>query len=281
MKATMNLAITGATSGIGAVAFQELCPEFDQIFLLARNQEKANQLICSLPKNQQRKVIFISLDLSDMHSVKSAANALSKEVDQLDVLINNAGGIFPKKEITKDGFELTLSSNHLGHFLLTHHLMPVLLKSGSPKVINVSSEAHRAAKVDFSNLNYDQGSYSSFNSYANVKLFNILFTKSLVEKYGEQGLTSYALHPGVVNTNFGKESDGIFKIFWKLAKPFMISPKEGAQTTIFLAKETIPQKQNGFYFKKNKPLVPSGLARSRDLREKLWKISEKMLKEWL
>lgn len=277
----MNLAITGPTSGIGAVTLQELCTDFDQIFLLARNKEKADQLISTLPKNQQGKVMFINLDLSDMNSVKNAANTLSKKTEHLDVLINNAGGIFPKKEITKDGFELTLSANHLGHFLLTNLLMPVLLNSGSPKVINVSSEAHRAAKVDFSNLNYQHGRYSSFKPYANVKLFNILFTKSLVEKYGEKGLTSYSLHPGVVNTNFAKEADGIFKIFWKLAKPFMITPKEGAQTTIFLAKAKIPQKQNGFYFKKKKPLVPSGLARSGDLRDKLWEISEKMLEEWL
>lgn len=277
----MNLAITGPTSGIGSVTFLELCPEFNQIFLLARSKVKADQLISTLPEDQKEKVIFIPLDLADMNSVKNAAISLLKRTEQLDVLINNAGGIFPKKEMTKDGFELTLSANHLGHFLLTNLLIPILLKSKGPKIINVSSEAHRAAKVDLSNLNYEKSRYSSFNAYANVKLFNILFTKSLIDRYGENGLTSYALHPGVVNTNFGKEADGIFNIFWKLAKPFMITPKEGAKTTIFLAKSKIPQKQNGFYFKKNKPLVPSGLARSADLREKLWEKSEAMVKDWL
>jgi len=277
----MNLAITGPTSGIGSVAFQELCPEFNLVFLLARSKEKADRLISTLPEDQKEKVIFIPLDLADMDSVKNAAISLLKRTEQLDVLINNAGGIFPKKEMTKDGFELTLSANHLGHFLLTNLLLPILLKSKDPKIINVSSEAHRAAKVDLSNLNYEKSRYSSFNAYANVKLFNILFTKSLIDRYGAKGLTSYALHPGVVNTNFGKEADGIFNMFWKLAKPFMITSKEGAQTTIFLAKSKIPQKQNGFYFKKNKPLVPSGLARSKDLREKLWEKSEAMLKDWL
>ena len=277
----MNLAITGPTSGIGSVAFQELCPEFNLVFLLARSKEKADRLISTLPEDQKEKVIFIPLDLADMDSVKNAAISLLKRTEQLDVLINNAGGIFPKKEMTKDGFELTLSANHLGHFLLTNLLLPILLKSKDPKIINVSSEAHRAAKVDLSNLNYEKSRYSSFNAYANVKLFNILFTKSLIDRYGAKGLTSYALHPGVVNTNFGKEADGIFNMFWKLAKPFMITSKEGAQTTIFLAKSKIPQKQNGFYIKKNKPLVPSGLARSKDLREKLWEKSEAMLKDWL
>jgi retinol dehydrogenase 12 len=277
----MNLAITGPTSGIGSVTFQELCPEFNQIFLLARSKEKADQLISTLPENQKEKVIFIALDLADMNSVKNAAISLLKKTDQLDVLINNAGGIFPKKEMTKDGFELTLSANHLGHFLLTNLLLPILLKPTGAKIINVSSEAHRAAKVDLSDLNYEKSRYSSFNAYANVKLFNILFTKSLIDRYGEKGLTSYALHPGVVNTNFAKEADGIFNIFWKLAKPFMITPREGAKTTIFLAKSNMPKKQNGYYFKKNKPSVPSGLARSKDLRGKLWEKSEAMLQDWL
>lgn len=277
----MNLAITGPTSGIGSVTFQELCPEYDHIFLLARNKEKAESLISTLQENHKEKVTFIPLDLADMNSVKNAAISLQQKTDRLDVLINNAGGIFPKKEVTNDGFELTLSANHLGHFLLTNLLLPILLKSTGPKIINVSSEAHRAAKVDLSDLNYEKSRYSSFNAYANVKLFNILFAKSLVDRYGEKGLTSYALHPGVVNTNFGKEADGIFNIFWKLAKPFMITPKEGAKTSVFLAKSKIPQKQNGYYFKKSKPTVPSSLARSKDLREKLWEKSEVMLKDWL
>jgi retinol dehydrogenase 12 len=277
----MNLAITGPTSGIGTITFQELCPGFDQVFLLARNRTKADQLIANLPKSQQAKVIFIALDLADMNSVKNAAKALSSKTDRIDVLINNAGGIFPKKEITNDGFELTLAANHLGHFLLTNLLLPLLLKSENPKVINVSSEAHRAAKLDFSDLNYANSGYSSFNAYANVKLFNILFTKSLVDKYGDKGLTSYALHPGVVKTNFGKEAGGIFKIFWKMASPFMITAKEGAQTSIFLAKSNMPKNQNGYYFKKKKPLTPSGMARSKDLRRKLWEISEKMVENWL
>jgi retinol dehydrogenase-12 len=277
----MNLAITGPTSGIGSVTFQELCPEFDQIFLLARNKTKADQLIANIPKSQKEKVIFIPLDLADMNSVKNTAKILSSKTAQIDVLINNAGGIFPKKEITKDGFELTLAANHLGHFLLTNLLLPLLLKSENPKVINVSSEAHRAAKPNFSDLNYANTGFSSFNAYANVKLFNILFTKALVNKYGDKGLKSYALHPGVVKTNFGKEADGIFKIFWKLASPFMITAKEGAQTSIFLAKSNMPKNQNGYYFKKKKPSTPSGMARSKDLREKLWEISEEMVENWL
>ncbi|MCR9017378.1 SDR family NAD(P)-dependent oxidoreductase [Aquiflexum gelatinilyticum] len=277
----MKLAITGPTSGIGEVAFSKLTPYFNEVFLLARNESKANKLIQSLSSPDQKKVRFIYCDLADMDSVVSAAKSILDKTSTLDVLINNAGGIFQNKEVTKDGFEMGLSTNHLGHFLLTHHLMPVLLNSNGAKVINVSSEGHRAAKVDFDDLNYEKKKFSSFVSYANVKLFNILFTKSLADKYGEKGLNAYALHPGVVKTNFGKETSGVFSFFWKLASPFMITAEEGAKTTIFLAKTKIDSLKNGYYFKKSKPLKPSSEANSKKMRERLWKESEALLKSWL
>jgi NAD(P)-dependent dehydrogenase (short-subunit alcohol dehydrogenase family) len=277
----MKLAITGPTSGIGEVAFSKLTPYFNEIFLLARNESKVDKLIQSLSSSDQKKVRFIYCDLADMDSVVIAAKSILEKTTSLDVLINNAGGIFQNKEVTKDGFEMGLLTNHLGHFLLTRHLMPILLNSKGPKVINVSSEAHRAAKVDFDDLNYEKKKFSSFVSYANVKLFNILFTKSLADKYGEKGLNAYALHPGVVKTNFGKETSGIFGFFWKLAAPFMITAEEGAKTTIFLAKTKIDSLKNGYYFKKSKPTKPSSEANSKKMRERLWKESEALLKNWI
>jgi NAD(P)-dependent dehydrogenase (short-subunit alcohol dehydrogenase family) len=277
----MKLAITGPTSGIGAVAFTQLTPHFDEIYLVARNQSKAKKLIESLPLLDQKKVTFIQCDLTDMKSVVAAAKSIQAKTSTLDVLINNAGGIFQNKEITKDGFEMGLAANHLGHFLLTHHLMPLLLTSPKSKVINVSSEAHRAARVDFDDLNYSKKKFSSFISYSNVKLFNILFTKSLAEKFGEKGLNAYALHPGVVKTNFGKETSGIFGFFWKLAAPFMITAEEGARTTVFLAKTKIDTLKNGYYFKKSKPVKPSSDANSKKMRDRLWQESERMLGKWL
>lgn len=277
----MKIAITGPTSGIGEITFKKLASSAEQLFLLARNKEKATQLISELPNAHQEKVIFVPLDLADLDSVIKASELIKSQSDFLDILINNAGGIFNKKHITKDGFELSLSANHLGHFLLTHHLMDLLLKSKSPKVINLSSEAHRAAKVNFEDLNYEKSNYASFNAYANVKLFNILFTKSLKEKYGEKGLQSFALHPGVVKTNFGQESGGIFKLFWKLATPFMITPEEGAKTTLYLAQTTLPNSFNGYYFKNSKPLTPSSTARSKEMRDQLWSLSEEKLAKWL
>ena len=156
----MNLAITVPTSGIGAETFKELAKDFDKLLILARNPDKAKDLIQSLDSNLRTKAVFVPLDLADMDSIVKSIALIEKEVEHLDVLINNAGGIFQNKEITKDGFELTFSANHLGHFLLTRHLIPLLLKSKSPKVINVSSEAHRAARPNFNDVQFENGNYS-------------------------------------------------------------------------------------------------------------------------
>lgn len=277
----MNIAITGATSGIGEQALKNILSDFNQIFILARNEKKATDIIHGFSEGIQNKCHFIYIDLADMASIVAAAENISSKTDHLDVLINNAGGIFKEKATTKDGFELGLSANHLGHFLLTNKLLPLLLKSKVSKVIHVSSEAHRMGNVNFNDLNYDKRSFSSFGSYANVKLFNILFSKSLVEKFGSQGLKSYALHPGVVKTNFGQESAGAFSFFWKLASPFMITAEQGAQTTIFLAKNKIDDKYNGAYFKKSKPTSASKSANSKSMRDKLWNKSAELLTKWM
>ncbi len=277
----MNIAITGATSGIGAETLKGLIHQNHKIYLLARNRKKAEDLIASLPLTSKNLVEFIEMDLTDFSSVVKAAEELNWKTDSLDLLINNAGGIFPTHQLTKDGFELTFASNHLGQFLLTQKLIPTLLKSKKPKVIAVSSEAHRMGKVDVNDIQGEKTGFSSFQSYANVKLFNILFTKSLVDIYGPKGLQAYALHPGVVKTNFGKEGNGIFNFFWKMASPFMISAKAGAETTLYLAKNDIDSQFNGAYFKKSKPNTPSSFARSASKREALWDISMKLIAPWM
>jgi NAD(P)-dependent dehydrogenase (short-subunit alcohol dehydrogenase family) len=277
----MKIAITGATSGIGWVTLMKILPHAEQVFLLARNKAKAEELLRVLPSEQSKKVVFVFCDLADFGSVEKAAKTIQSETKHLDCLVNNAGGIFEKKELTNDGVETTLAANHLGHFLLTNKLINTLLAAKNPKVINVSSEAHRMAKPDFNDLNFAHKSYSSFLAYANVKLFNILFSKSLVDRYGKNGLRSYSLHPGVVKTNFGKETKGIFKLFWKMASPFMISADDGAKNSLFLIKSDPAPELNGYYFKNQKPLAPSSLARSQKLREQLWQVSEKMLENWM
>lgn len=277
----MNLAITGPTSGIGVETVKALASKFNTIFLLVRNEEKAVSLVAdTFSINKKVKFVIIPCDLGNLISVSKAAELIKEKVDSLHVLINNAGGIFPEGKLTGDKLEQTFQINHLGHFLLTIKLIPLLENAGSAKVINVSSDAHRAATPKLSEIN-DISKYSSFPAYANAKLFNILFSKSLSEKYMSMGIHSYSLHPGVVKTNFGGDFSGVFKFLIKLAQPFMINPEQGAKTTVFLASTSISSLKSGSYFKKSKPANPSKTGSSSSLREKLWTMSQDLVKEYL
>lgn len=268
-----KIAITGATSGIGLETAKALLQKGNELIFLVRNIDKAKKLLQNW--NGGEKVQLISCDLSDLHSVKAAATELLKTNEHLDVLINNAGGTFEERMESKDGLELHFAINHLGHFLLVKELYS-LLQTSQTTIINVSSDAHRAGKLDFNNLQLKE-KYSIIKAYGNAKLCNVLFTKSLAKR----GFTSYALHPGVIDSGFGDNLSAPFKLLWKLGKPFMKSTREGASTSIYLAQNTLPKELNGSYFKNMKSIKPSSDARNEALQEKLWKYSEQIIAEKL
>jgi NAD(P)-dependent dehydrogenase (short-subunit alcohol dehydrogenase family) len=268
--------ITGPTSGIGKETALVLAKKDHALYLLVRNTEKGEALRQELMTQTGNHAIHvIKCDLSDLQSVRGAAEELKKKLFNINILINNAGGAFPERTFSKDGFELTFAINHLGHFLLTQSLMP-LLQKGHARIINIASEAHRSAKPDFDDLLMEK-SYSGFKAYGITKLFNIYFTKSLAEKYQQTGITAFALHPGVVNTEIWNSTTGFLKFLTWLMKPFMISPKQGAETTIYLATEPKLDSKNGLYFKKCKVAKTAPNADNAAARNRLWEISEKLV----
>lgn len=271
--------ITGATSGIGKETALALAKKDHTLYLLARNRAKGDQLkqdIIGQTGNQDIHVVLC--DLADMQSVRMAATQITERLTSINVLINNAGGIFNDFKHTADGFEQTFATNHLGHFLLTVSLMPLLL-NGKARIINVSSEAHKPAKAEWINdMQFEHKEYSAFKAYALAKLLNIYFTKSLVDHFGRQGITAYALHPGVVNTGFGGSLSGFGNLLMMLARPFMISAEEGAQTSIYLATEPGIEDLSGEYFKKKKLAKTSSAAKYVPARERLWQLSEGLVR---
>jgi len=272
--------ITGATSGIGFETALALAKKDHAIFMLVRDVEKGEavrQQIIAETKNQDIQVIYC--DLADLKTVKAAAEELKEKLFAVNVLINNAGGVFAERKISKDGYEMTFAVNHLGHFLLTMCLMP-LLERGHARVINVSSEAHKIGKPDFDDLQSAK-KYSSFKAYGTAKLFNIYFTKSLAERYKSKGITAFALHPGVVKSNFWLGSKGWTKVFEMLVKPFMISAEEGAQTSIYLASAPKLDSKSGQYFKKRQVAKPNAMTNNKDAREHLWEASERLIERFL
>ncbi len=276
--AAITTVITGATSGIGQETARALARKGHGLYLLVRDITKGNALAQQLIKETgNREINCISCDLSDLQSVAAAADTLKSKLFAVNVLINNAGGMFAERQLSKDGHEMTFAVNHLGHFTLTRILMPLLLK-GQARIINVSSSAHRVGKDNFDDIDYNNG-YSAIRAYGTAKLYNIYFTKSLAEKYGQQGITAFALHPGFVNTGFGADMGGFAKLLLTLSRPFMISPERGAQTSVYLATQPGLHGKSGQYFVRKHPSPVSLTARNEESSQKLWAISEILLQK--
>ena len=272
--------ITGATSGIGEQTALALAKKDHALYLLVRDTEKGEVLRKRLIGDTGNQHIFIvECDLADLQSVRKAADELKAKLFAINVLINNAGGIFPERELTKDGFETTFQVNYLGHFLLTTCLMP-LLEKGHARIINVSSEAYKMGKPLFNDLQGEQ-KYSASKAYGMSKLFNIYFAKSLAEKYKAKGILAFALHPGIVKTSFGAGMSGFVKGLLWLAKPFMITPEKGALTSAFLATAPKLDAKSGGFFIKQKLTKTTSVASHHGAREKLWEISEKLVAPFL
>ncbi|RFZ84386.1 SDR family oxidoreductase [Mucilaginibacter terrenus] len=269
--------ITGGTSGIGKETALALAKKGHAVYLLVRNMEKGEQVRQQIITHSKNNSVYIvHCDLSDMESVRTAADTLRNSLMAINVLINNAGGIFAQKEITKDGLEMTFAVNHLGHFLLTNALM-TQLERGQARIINVSSEGHRLGKPRFNDINWEHTPYSAMKAYGMAKLFNIYFTRSLATKFGPKGISSFALHPGVVSTEFGAGLTGFNKTLMWLASPFMITAEEGAKTTIYLATAQRIDAKSGKYFKKQEVAATSATAADEKARQTLWELSTEMI----
>jgi NAD(P)-dependent dehydrogenase (short-subunit alcohol dehydrogenase family) len=268
--------ITGATSGIVKATAMALAGQDHAVYLLVRNiirGEAIKQEIISQTGNKHIHVI--KCDLADLRNVHEAAAELSQKLLLINILINNAGAGFSERKVSKDGFEMTFATNHLGHFLLTTNLMP-LLERGQARIINVSSEGHKLGKPNFDDLQSVQN-YSSVKAYGMAKLFNVYFARSLAQKFGDKGVLAFSLHPGAVNSSFADKLKGFDKIIMKLARPFMITPERGAETSIYLATAPKLDKFNGGYFKKKKLAKTAVIAQDAAAQEKLWQISEKLI----
>ncbi|HXB52749.1 MAG TPA: SDR family oxidoreductase [Rhizomicrobium sp.] len=266
-----TVVITGATSGIGEVAAIRLAEQGARIVFTARDPARADDTMAALKKaNPAADHALHMADLSTLSEMKRVAGELARE-PQIDVLINNAGALFNKRQETADGLEMTFALNHMAYFTVTNLLL-AKLKPGA-RIVTVASNAHRGAKLDFNDLQSRKG-YIGFPVYARSKLCNILFNRELARRTGS-GITANALHPGFVATRFGDNSGGLMRTVLKVAKPIgAISPEEGAQTIIYLASSPHAAGVTGEYFYECKPTTPTAEARNDEDARKLWEISE-------
>lgn len=183
-----------------------------------------------------------------------------------------------KRELSPDGYEMTLATNHLGPFLLTSLLLDLLQKSPAARIVNVASMAYRFSKPTLTDLQSEQD-YSPVWEYGNTKLWNIMFTQELAQRLRAHGITNVTtncLHPGAVATGYGQQTGGIVGAALSLARPFMISPEKGAQTSIFLATDPDVANTSGGFFSKKKPEPVKSSFNTPANNQKLWEISEKL-----
>ena len=272
--------ITGANAGIGKSTVKGLAQEGAKVIMACRKKEKGDLAKAEIERHYPKaKLEVIECNLASFHSVKNAASQILQSYQHIDVLINNAGLFSSHKKMTEDGVEMQFGVNHLGHFLLTKLLLPLIEKSSYPKIINVSSVAHLHGTIDFDNLKDGKTPYNGLEAYAQSKLANVLFTRGLARKY--PNIASHCLHPGVVNTSFGnKYSKWYLSLFWHFWKIFMLSSEQGAATSIHLAtSDRLPKGKALFFDEKQKMRSFSDMAKNDILVKKLWDYSEQLIEE--
>jgi NAD(P)-dependent dehydrogenase (short-subunit alcohol dehydrogenase family) len=271
--------VTGATSGIGKETAMELARQGMHIIFNTRDEAKGAGVrdeIINLSGNQQVDVFYC--DLASFKSICIFAGKITHNYDKLDILINNAGIWTNRKVITEEGFESQFAVNHLAPFLLTHLLLELIKKSPEGRIINVSSGIHYRGYLDMNDPEFRHRSYNSINAYTQSKVANILFTRALAKRLKGTNITVNALAPGWVNTGLFRESNFFVKLSARL---MALTPAQGAENTIFLATSGQVSNTTGEYFEKKKIKKSSRQAEDMDLAEKLWKLSEEYLIDYL
>jgi NAD(P)-dependent dehydrogenase (short-subunit alcohol dehydrogenase family) len=262
--------ITGTNTGIGRATAEALAAKGGRVILAARSHEKTMPVVHALrARFPNTEVEFLLIDLADLASVKAAAATVIASGRPLDVLINNAG-LAGSMGRTKDGFQLTFGTNHLGPFALTEMLVPLLTAAPQGRIVNVASEAHRGAK----GINWDalrDSDKGLFSAYSVSKLMNILYAKELARRLVGTRVTTYSLHPGVVASDIWRR---LPFVVMGIAKLFMISNEKGARTSVYCATAPELASVSGRYYDKSQEKEPAPLAKDEALARELYDWSE-------
>lgn len=272
--------ITGGNTGIGKATAIALARLGAQVTITSRNPDKGAAALAEIRREAGTdSVQCMRLDLASLAGVRAFAAEFIAGHPRLDVLIENAGLMLSERSETVDGFETTFGVNHLGHFVLTHELLPLLKASAPARIVVLASDAHRGAfgGLDFDDL-HSRRKYRGLPVYCRSKLANLLFTLELAERLRGSGVTVNAVHPGTVASEFGSSDDtsGVFGVLMKLSRWAMISPEKGAQTSVHVASAPELAEVSGRYFVRSKQVRPSRAALDRGAALRLWEISEQL-----
>ena len=276
--------VTGSSSGIGYEAARVLANKEAKVIIAVRNLDKgkkAKEKI--LIQNHNASVEVMKIDLSDLAFVKQFTKEFNSKFDKLDILINNAGVMVPPYSKTKDGFELQMGTNHLGHFALTLQLLDLIKRTPNSRIVNVSSSAHKFGNINFDDLNWENRKYKPMRSYGDSKIANLYFTSELVEriKGNDNNVLVTAAHPGWTATDLQRHS-GLFDFMNRF---FAMSIEQGTLPTLRAATDL--DAQSGDYFGPHAfgewrgypiKVQPNKLAKDANIAKKLWDVSEELTK---
>ena len=278
--------VTGASSGIGLETAKALAAQGWRIIGVGRDPQRAEAASAEIRAAARSggKVEMLRADLALMADTARLAKDIAARTDRIDLLINNAGGTPRERVVTAEGNEATFAGNHLGHFLLTGRLLPLLraaaarLPRGTVRVINTSSSAHEySAGLDWSDLQMLKNDFATTKAYCNAKLANVLFTRALAKRLTPDGIVVHAVHPGMVGTRFASRGDDSMQQYFSQHADKVISAKDGADTVIWLATANEPGETTGGYFFQRAPGTVTALGRDDAAAERLWAESEALV----
>jgi retinol dehydrogenase-12 len=260
--------VTGATSGIGLETARALARVGARVVAVARDARRGQAVVDELARAGQRAELEV-IDLGSFAAVRQGAARVAARHRALDILINNAAIVTRRREVSPDGHELTWATNFLGAFLLTRLLDPLLARAAAPRVVNVSSEAHRRARMHWDDLELVHG-FRGYRAYAQSKLALVLFTRELARR--EPRLSVNAVHPGVIATRIWRAA--LPPIPWLLAL-LLPSAKQGARPVVRLATAPELARVSGRYFDKLEEVTPGLGALAAADAGRLWEIAER------
>lgn len=266
-----TVVITGASSGIGAAAARRFAALGATVAVVGRSPQKTKEVAHEIGAEAH------IADFARLDEVRALADELLARYPRIDVLANNAGGLFPRRTVTEDGNEMTFQVNHLAPFLLTTLLLDRLTEAPQARVITTGSVLYRYARMDLDDLESARIRYRSLRAYGTAKLGTILFTRELARRTKDTGVTASAFHPGEVASDISRES--LFGRFvrTRLARAMMSTPDKGAEPLLHLATEPDAEPANGVYFDRLVPEEPKNpLATDAELAQRLWERSAQL-----
>jgi NAD(P)-dependent dehydrogenase (short-subunit alcohol dehydrogenase family) len=266
--------VTGSTSGIGLATAAALAERGARVVVVGRSRERAAQALHAIQQRAPEAALEVELaDLASLAAVRDLAARLLVRCPRLDVLVNNAGIFAMRRRTTVDGFEQSFAVNHLAYFLLTRLLLGRLRETPGARIVNVASEAHRlGGPLDFEDLQSERR-YRPFRVYGRSKLCNILFTRELARRLSGSGVTANCCHPGGVATRLGQTDAAWTRAIARIAGLFLLTPEQGARTSVYLATRPEVEGRSGRYFRKEREVEPARFARDDAAAKRLWEVS--------